>query len=198
VNDILVYLKDVAGLSLPAEVAKYLIPIAAASLSFFQVQIFYALIAILILDIVTGLWKAKVLNKVASKSFGNGFNRMVYYIIIYTVMHILTISLPLGPFSVVFESLVMTGYLLKEALSVLENIKAMQTVQGQDTPIIDKIIKRLGMNLDKILTEIDESPTGKAILKAAEDEAAKVVEVTPTPATDLPADETPPANINGA
>lgn len=181
--DSLSSLKEVIGVHIP-DALKYLSPVLGAGLAFFNVQVFTALMIMLAIDIASGLWKAKVLGKLNSRFFGNSFNRMAYYSIIYVVMHILTLSIPLGVFSSVPEAIVMTGYLMKEALSVLENVKAIQVAQGYETPFIDQLIKRLGMDIDKIANEILTSPTAQKRLsdKAEREKPAEVPAEPETPA----------------
>jgi toxin secretion/phage lysis holin len=128
--------------------------------AFFQTQLLAALMAFLLIDLMTGLWKAKLLKKTASNRLGNAIDRMVFYIIVYSVLHGLTLVVPLGALASLPETFVMTGYVLKEALSILENLKVIQFIKGESTPIIDALITRLGMDIDRIVKEIlSESAT---------------------------------------
>ncbi len=129
--------------------------------AFFQAQLLAALMAFLLVDLLTGLWKAKLLKKTASNRFGNAIDRMVFYVIVYSVLHGLTLVVPLGTLASLPETFVMTGYVLKEALSILENLKVVQLVKGESTPLIDALITRLGMDIDRIVKEILSESTTK-------------------------------------
>lgn len=142
--------------------------------AFFNAQMLAALLGFLVVDLFTGLWKAKTLNKVASSRFADAIDRGVFYLVVYGVLHVLTLVLPLGQFAAIPESLVMTGYVFKEALSILENLKAIQVAKGETTPLIDGLIQRLGMDMDKITGEV--ANTAVAAL-----EAQAVAAITPTP-----------------
>lgn len=143
-----------------APAAPYIQLVLGAVLAFFQTALLGALLVFLVADLLTGLWKARVLKKMASRRFGDAIDRMVFYVIIYSVLHGLTLVVPLGVFAAVPETFVMTGYVLKEALSILENMKIIQFVKGENTPLIDALIKRLGMDIDRIIKEIStESAT---------------------------------------
>lgn len=135
-------------------IAPYMQVALGIALTFFQAQLLGALMVFLAADFLTGIWKARVLKKVVSRKFGVALDRMVFYIIVYSVLHGLTLVVPLGIFATLPETFVMTGYVLKEALSVLENMKVIQFVKGEKTPLIDALIKRMGMDIDRIITEI--------------------------------------------
>lgn len=127
--------------------------------NFFNVNILLGLMLFLLVDLLTGLYKAKLLRKLASAKFGKALDRAIYYLFIYVILHVLTLVLPFGSFSSFFETAILTGYLLKEALSVLENLRVIRKMQGHETIFIDAIIMRLGMDIDRITQEIESGKT---------------------------------------
>jgi toxin secretion/phage lysis holin len=147
-----------ANLDIPT-VLKMATVILTPVFSFFNVNILLGLMTFLLVDLLTGLYKAKLLRKLASAKFGKALDRALYYLFVYVVLHVLTLVLPFGSFSSFFETAILTGYLLKEALSILENLRVIRKVQGHETNFIDALILRLGMDLDKITQEIESGKT---------------------------------------
>lgn len=147
-----------AQLDIPA-ILKLLTVVLTPVFSFFNVNILAGLMAFLFIDLFTGLYKAKLLNKLASARFGKALDRAIYYLCVYVILHVLTLVLPFGSFSSFFETAILTGYLMKEALSVLENLRVIRKTQGNETVFIDAIIGRLGMDIDKIVAEIESGKT---------------------------------------
>jgi len=147
-----------ANLDIPA-VLKIATVILAPVFNFFNVNILLGLMVFLLVDLLTGLYKAKLLKKLASAKFGKALDRALYYLFVYVILHILTLVLPFGSFSSFFETAILTGYLLKEALSVLENLRVIRKVQGHETAFIDAVIQRLGMDLERITQEIESGKT---------------------------------------
>lgn len=138
--------------------------------SFFDVNLLLGLMAFLFIDLGTGLYKAKLLKRLASTRFGHALDRAVYYLVVYAVLHTLTLVLPFGTLSSFFENAVLTGYLLKEALSILENLRVIRAVRGQETAFIDALIERLGMDIDRLMKELETAklPTLVESLSQAE------------------------------
>lgn len=147
-----------AQLDIPA-ILKLLTVVVAPVFSFFNVNILAGLMAFLFIDLFTGLYKAKLLSKLASARFGKALDRAIYYLCVYVILHVLTLVLPFGSFSSFFETAILTGYLMKEALSILENLRVIRKAQGNETVFIDALIGRLGMDLDKIVAEIESGKT---------------------------------------
>jgi toxin secretion/phage lysis holin len=120
-------------------------------LAFFQAPVLMYLLLFVVIDFATGIWKAWLIKKIASSRFGDVFSRGVVYIIIYFILQGLGTVLPAISF---FESIVMVGYMTKEALSILENLRAIQMVTGKG-PDISFIIDKLGIDLKRIVTEVE-------------------------------------------
>lgn len=118
--------------------------------AFFNVPMFLFLNLFLLLDFATGFYKAKLQNKVSSKEFGNVFFRMTLYTVVFIVFHSITIVMPVCQF---IEATVFLGYLAKEGLSILENLKAIQELTGRKLLNIDKAINIFGMDLENILKD---------------------------------------------
>ena len=117
-----------------------------------KLPILGCLFLLLFLDFITGIYKAKVLQKVTSAKFGRAFERAGLYTVIFLAVKALTYISPI-PF---LEAAVLGGLALKELISIMENIKVVQISRGYDNTIIDKIIKFLGINLDKLLSEASD------------------------------------------
>lgn len=147
-----------AQLDIPS-ILKILTVLLTPVFSFFNVNILAGLMVFLLVDLLTGLYKAKLIRKLASAKFGKALDRAIYYLFVYVILHILTLVLPFGSFSSFFETAILTGYLLKEALSILENLRVIRKSQGHETVFIDAIIHRLGMDLDRITQEIESGKT---------------------------------------
>lgn len=114
-----------------------------------KLPILGALFALLFIDFITGIYKARVLKKVSSDKFGRVFERAGLYSIIFLSVKAVTFIAPI-PF---LELAVLGGLAVKELISIMENISVVQIARGYDNTTIDKIIKFLGINLDKILDE---------------------------------------------
>lgn len=127
----------------------------APVIAFFQVQLLGALLAFVVIDFFTGLWKAKLAAKISSHRFGDAIDRICFYLVIFALVHTLTLVIPIGMVAAIPETVIITGYLLKEALSIVENIRSIQVLRGKDTRIIDALVKRLGMDLDKLMGEVE-------------------------------------------
>lgn len=125
--------------------------------SFFDVNLLLGLMAFLFVDLGTGIYKARLLNKLASTRFGHALDRAVYYLVVYVVLHTLTLILPFGKLSGFFETAVLTGYVIKEALSILENLRVIRAARGQETVFIDALVKRLGMDLERLTRELESA-----------------------------------------
>jgi phage-related holin len=137
------------------EIVGTLAAVFAPAITFFSVPVLLGLMAMLMLDFLTGIVKAQQLGLISSARFGVIFERCVLYVLMYIVLHVLTLSTP-APwdfFTKLFEGFVMTGLLFKESLSVLENIKGTLTVRGRSVPILDLAITKLGLDLDHILRD---------------------------------------------
>ena len=125
--------------------------------TFFGVPLLWVLLGFLTLDWLTGLRKAAIQNKIASYRLGAAVDRAVYYLVIYGVVHAITVFVPLGIYAGMPEGLILAIYSMKEAVSVLENLRAIQALNGQETEILDRIIKRMGLDLDRMQGEVEES-----------------------------------------
>lgn len=131
-------------------------PVAA----FFAVPVFMGLGLMLLVDLLTGFYKARVLQKVCSTRFGDIFNRALYYLAVFIVLHLMKLTIP-DPYSyaiMLFNGFILSGYLLKEAISVLENLKAIQLSKGIEDPILDALIHKFGIDIDHILADM-KAPT---------------------------------------
>lgn len=125
--------------------------LAGPILAFFNVPAFYMLLLILLLDFITGIYKSRVLSQVESSKFSASFERAFNYTLIFIVLHSLgMISTPL----VLVEQIIMAGLALKEAISIIENIKCIELYRGRDNKVLDKLVQVLGLNLDKMLAEV--------------------------------------------
>lgn len=131
--------------------------------AFFSVPVFVGLIVLAVVDFVTGIYKAMLLKRVASNRFGIAFERLVGYTVVFATLHVLTLvaPVPFNLFTQLVEGFVMTGMLLKEAISILENTKAIQKARGLESPMLDLLIDKLGLDLDRILKDFKaiEPPT---------------------------------------
>jgi hypothetical protein len=85
---------------------------------------------------------------------GISFEKAFHYTILFAGIHCL--SLFVMPQFAIVEQAILLGLCLKELLSVVENIKAVQIVRGQQNPIIDKLIDMLGLDIDKIASQIKD------------------------------------------
>lgn len=117
-----------------------------------KLPILGCLFFLLFLDFITGIYKAKVLQKVTSAKFGRVFERAGLYTAIFLAVKALTYISPI-PF---LEAAVLGGLALKELISIMENIKVVQIARGYDNTVVDKIINFLGINLDKLLSEASD------------------------------------------
>lgn len=145
---------QVSQLDLPTTLK--LLSLALAPLfAFFDVNLLLGLMAFLFIDFFSGLYKAQLLRKLASTRFGHALDRAVYYLVVYAVLHTLTLVLPFGAVSGFFETAVLTGYVMKEALSILENLRVIRAARGQETVFIDALVQRLGMDLDRLTRELE-------------------------------------------
>lgn len=142
------------GVSVP-EAARYLAWFIGPFFAFFKVEILMALLTLVVLDFLTGLVKARIANKITSRKFADALDRICFYLIIYTILHLITVALPIGAISSIPEYIVLTGYLLKEALSNLENIRNIQALRGKNTELLDKLILKIGLDLEKLIQEFD-------------------------------------------
>lgn len=148
-HQFLTSLQDQLAIGKPAA-ALPLFALLSPLTAFFNVPIFLFLNLFLLLDFATGFYKAKLQNKVSSKEFGNVFFRMTLYTIVFIVFHSITIVMPICQF---IEATVFLGYLTKEGLSILENLKAIQETTGRKMLNVDKAINIFGMDLENILRD---------------------------------------------
>jgi hypothetical protein len=142
----------------PTQVTSTIIACVTPFVMFFKDNSLFALMGLLLLDFMTGLHKAKVLNRVASTRLADAFDRLFYYILVYGILHLLALTLPTIPglefISVLPESAVMAGFMLKETLSVFENVLATRKALGQESPLLQSLVTRIGMDLERIDKEI--------------------------------------------
>ena len=132
----------------------------ALLVTFFNVPVFTTLLLLYVLDFFSGLWKASLSNKVCSNKLVDVVYRGATAAIIFTAIHLAALTVP-APWNVVasfFENFVMTIMIFREVLSVLENAKAIQHVRGIATPMLDAAIAKLGLDLEKILAEVNTKP----------------------------------------
>lgn len=142
-----------------AGTAKAVCALMAPVVGFFAVPVLVGLMTLLSFDFVTGLAKAMLLGKVSSARFGDTFTRAFYYLVVFTILHVMTLTTP-QPYSMLvslFEGFVMTGYLLKESISVLENLKAIQLARGVHDPVLDLLIHKLGIDTERIFNDFKHS-----------------------------------------
>lgn len=107
---------------------------------------------LMLLDFLTGIYKAKVLQKITSSKFGRVFERAGLYTVVYLAIKALMFISPI-PF---LDIAILGGLALKELISIMENIKVVQIARGYDNTVIDKIINFLGINIDKLLSEASD------------------------------------------
>lgn len=142
------------AVSLPP-VLKGLALVATPLATFFSSPVLLGLAFMLLMDFTSGIYKAKLLRRVCSTRFGDVFNRAVYYLVVFSTLHLLS-TFSVSPYQSAiscFEGFVLSGYLFKEAISVLENLKAIQVAKGIADPILDGVIGRIGLDLDRILRD---------------------------------------------
>lgn len=116
--------------------------------AFFNVQAFILLMLLLVVDFVTGIYKAKLLKKVCSSRFGELFDRAFAYTVIFICLHAFVLVFPMVQY---IEVMTIGGYMAKELLSILENLQAIEIYKGKRSPMLDKLIERLGLDMDRIL-----------------------------------------------
>lgn len=126
---------------------------------FFQVPIFWVLITLVVLDIYTGLRRAHLIKNINSSKFSDSLDRIVGYVIIFSALHMISLLIT-GPITVLAEFAIMSGYCLKEFISILENIKAIDLVNGRTNQVTDLLISKLGVDLNKILEQIGQKKDG--------------------------------------
>lgn len=163
-------------------------------LAFIQAPVLLYLLLFVLLDFLTGIWKAWLVKKVASNRFGDVFTRAVIYTIIFFILRGLSTVLPAISF---FESIVMVGYMTKEALSILENLKAIQLVTGKG-PDISFIIDKLGIDLNRIVNEVETGFTEQARMSPNSSLIAPSVSPMPSAVQPILVEEQPtkPENHN--
>ena len=128
--------------------------LAAAVGAFFNVPAFYALLGILFLDWLSGVNRARVKKDLCSSKLGIAFEKAFHYTVLFTGMH--CVSLFVMPQFLLVEQAILIGLALKELLSIVENIKAVQIMRGQNNKVIDKLIEILGLDVDKILIQLSK------------------------------------------
>lgn len=130
--------------------------LAGPVLAFFNVPTFYMLMLILLVDFLTGIYKAKVLGRLQSSSLATAFERAFNYTVIFCVLHALTI---MAGAMIVVEQTILVGFALREALSVIENVKCVEIYRGRENKVLDKLVQLIGLNLDKVLGEAKSGAT---------------------------------------
>jgi phage-related holin len=147
--------------SIGLENAALTVPVATVGGSlaaFFSAPVLVYLLLFVLIDFITGIWKAWLIKRIASNRFGDVFTRAVMYGIIFVLLHGIALSFPPVAF---LESIVMVGYMIKEALSVLENLKAIQLMTGKG-PDLDFAMEKLGIDTRRIMDEIQHAYVEKA------------------------------------
>lgn len=147
-----------SGLKLPAAMA------VGPLLSFFGMPMFGLLLFLVLVDFLTGLWKAHASRTICSNRFSDALNRVVLYLVIFTVIHaivlIAPITAPFYPDAIRFmltstEYGLFFGYCTKEMLSVFENLKAIQVAKGfHESWIVEMAIDKFGIDVQKTLSGI--------------------------------------------
>ena len=132
--------------------------LAGPILAFFSVPSFYLLMLILVVDMITGIYKARVLGILTSSKFSTSFERAFGYVMIFIVLHALTI---ISPALIIIEHVILAGFAIREAISVVENVRTVELFRGRSSPVMDKLVKLLGLNLDKLLKEAEQGLTNK-------------------------------------
>ncbi len=118
---------------------------------FFGVPVFYAIGVVLLMDFITGLYKAKVTKKMKSGKFSVAIERAVFYFLLYIPLH--SFSLIGGGFLDLLDDGILGMFLCRELLSIVENLKVISVAKGRPSPILDKIIDYIGMDLPVLLEE---------------------------------------------
>lgn len=152
---------------IPPEVYTFVALVAGPLVGFFSEKALLLLLAFLIVDLLTGMWKARTLKKLNSHRLRDAFDRAFYYLLLYALLHSITLY---GPalqgtafLNAVPEVLILTGFILREALSILENLATIRKAQKKESPLLDSLITRLGMDQERIMRELatgstDEQP----------------------------------------
>lgn len=84
--------------------------------------LFYVLITLLLLDMLTGLMKASQTNSITSDRFVRGVFKMIGYTIAVGLIHLLTTVVPMLEIG---ENIVIMLLSLTEAISIVENLGAI-------------------------------------------------------------------------
>jgi toxin secretion/phage lysis holin len=84
--------------------------------------LFYILITLLLLDMLTGLMKASQTNSITSGRFVRGVFKMIGYTIAVGLIHLLTTVVPMLELG---ENIVIMLLSLTEAISIVENLGAI-------------------------------------------------------------------------
>jgi phage-related holin len=141
--------------------------LASPLLAFFNVPALHMLFLILVVDFITGLYKARALKRLTSNKFSGALERAFGYAMIFTVMHALTV---ISPLLFVVEQAILAGCALREAISVVENIKTVELYKGRENKVLDKLVELLGLNLDKLLADADKGAKSKTHKEETKDE----------------------------
>ncbi len=118
--------------------------------SFFNVNIFYAIFVMVMFDFITGIYKAAVAKKIRSSKFGRAGERIVYYILMFIPLHMMSLAFPMLDLA---DDVVMGVFLSRELLSILENLKVISVIKGWQNPYMDQIIHWVGIDVPLLLEE---------------------------------------------
>lgn len=119
-------------------------------IAFFNQPLFLALLAVLALELVSGIYKAWVLKAIQSSKLGNVLTRAFSYTVVFILLQIIV---GVAPSFLIVMQLAMLAICLKEGISILENLKTVNLAQGEDNDIINKLVEILGLDMNKLLDE---------------------------------------------
>lgn len=141
-----------------------------------------ALLFLVIMDTITGLWAAFVTNTpISSRKLSRTIVKTLVYLLTVCIVHVANkYLLAAGPFLVPLDSLITSFIALTELKSILENL---QKIQRQ--PLLQFIIDRVASDASsalKQLSEKEEESTAKQVHNPE-------VELPPSPAKKKPKKE---------
>lgn len=128
-------------------------------INFVSVQAYVTLLALVIIDWLTGAYKARELNRLGSNKLSIAGKRVFEYVMIFAAMHLVSKGTPellkgmtLGSLA---ESFMVTCFMMRELLSILENVATVWKARGKENKFLTALIKVLGANEERLLKEIE-------------------------------------------
>jgi phage-related holin len=128
--------------------------LAGAALGAAGNPIIVGVIAAAFFDLATGYWKAMVLHTVNSNRLGRGLYKILAYL---AVGASLTLIGHVGDASQIASNGLAGAFLLREFLSVVENLYVIGQAKGVDVPAITLLVRLLKLHESKLLAEAGET-----------------------------------------